>query len=414
MKVLALAHGLGFGGAQMSTLEFLESLKGKLDLSLMVCREANENFASTVASMGIEVYYAPCRIIGGYPIMDIVNVKTILGWADIVWVTDVEYLSAPSIKQVRKVSMVAHLRSYALICPWWGALYALREPCLKKCSISRIIRCKQGINFELEKIGLLSSAKARLYWLLDFAKGPYDYFRWSKLVKNVVESIDGFVSVSKALWSIHVSHIPSLSNYPFSIVYNPVTEPLRYVKPAPHEPYGDYIFYASGSNPDKGPHLLLEAWLTISKEFKDLKLYIVGCKNSWVERMAKKMNSKNIIFFERLPSDEYYNIMYRAKVAVMPSIWPEPFGRIPVEANRLGVPAVVSSAGGLPETIVDGVTGYVFKAGDVDDLAEKIMKVLEKDFDREEIIKHSYEKINPQKEVEKLINFFESVISREG
>jgi len=308
--------------------------------------------------------------------------------------------------------MVVHLHSYALICPWWGALYGFREPCLKKCSVSRIIRCKQGINFELEKIGLLSSARARLYWLLDFAKGPYDYYRWSKLMRDVVESIDGFVSVSKALWSIHVSHIPSLSNYPFSIVYNPVTEPLRYVKPAPHEPYDDYIFYASGSNPDKGPHLLLEAWPTISKEFKDLKLYIVGCKNSWVERMAKKMNSKNIIFFERLPSDEYYNIMYRARVAVMPSIWPEPFGRIPVEANRLGVPAVVSSAGGLPETIVDGVTGYVFKAGDADDLAEKIMKVLEKDFDRDTVMKHSFKRINPQKEVEKLIRFFEKVIQR--
>jgi glycosyltransferase involved in cell wall biosynthesis len=106
--------------------------------------------------------------------------------------------------------------------------------------------------------------------------------------------------------------------------------------------------------------------------------------------------------------------MFGAKAVVMPSIWPEPFGRIPVEANRLGVPAVVSSAGGLPEIIVDGVTGYIFKAGDVDDLAEKIMRILEKDFDREEIIKHSYEKINPQREVEKLVNFFESVISREG
>jgi glycosyltransferase involved in cell wall biosynthesis len=412
MRILALAHGLGFGGAQMSTLEFLESLKGKLDLSLMVCREANENFASAVASMRIKVYYAPCRIIEGYQIMDIGNVKTLLGQADIVWITDIEYLSAPSVKQVRKVSIVAHLRSYALICPWGGALYALREPCLKKCSISRIIRCKQGINLELEKIGLFSNARARLYWLLDFAKGPYDYYRWSKLVGDVVESIDGFVSVSKALWSIHVSHMPSLSNYPFSIVYNPVTEPLRYVKPNPYEPYGDYIFYASGSNPDKGPHLLLEAWPTISKEFKDLKLYIVGCKNSWVERMARKMNLKNIIFFERLPSDEYYNIIYRARAVVMPSIWPEPFGRIPVEANRLGVPAVVSSAGGLPETIVDGVTGYIFKAGDADDLAEKTMKVLEKDFDRDTVMKHSFKRINPQKEVEKLIRFFEKVIQR--
>jgi glycosyltransferase involved in cell wall biosynthesis len=106
--------------------------------------------------------------------------------------------------------------------------------------------------------------------------------------------------------------------------------------------------------------------------------------------------------------------MYRARAVVMPSIWPEPFGRISVEANRLGVPAVVSSAGGLPETIVDRVTGYIFKAGNVDDLTEKIARVLERNFDREEIIRHSYEKINPQREVERLVKFFENVISYGG
>jgi len=97
----------------------------------------------------------------------------------------------------------------------------------------------------------------------------------------------------------------------------------------------------------------------------------------------------------------------------MPSLWPEPFGRVSVEANRLGVPAVVSSAGGLPETIVDGVTGYVFRSDDSEELAEKIVRVLERDFDRGNIVKHSYERINPQREIEKLVKFFEEV-SRSG
>jgi glycosyltransferase involved in cell wall biosynthesis len=230
-------------------------------------------------------------------------------------------------------------------------------------------------------------------------------------MNGVVESIDGLIAVSKALWDIHVHHLPSLSSKPFSIVYNLVTEPLKYVKPNPLEPYGDYILYASGSDPVKGPHSLLGAWQEVSKEFKDLKLYMVGCKDTWVEGKARRMNLRNIVFTEKMSSSEYYYLMYKAKAIVMPSLWPEPFGRIPVEANRFGVPAVISSAGGLPETIVDGVTGYIFKAGDVDDLAEKVVKVLGRDFNREEIIKRSYERINPQREAEKLIRFFESVIS---
>jgi glycosyltransferase involved in cell wall biosynthesis len=416
MNILAITHGLGLGGAQISTLEQLELLikkKKVVDINVLICHGANREFVHNL-SLVARVYEVPCTEDMNYPIMDVGKIYRHLEWANIVWITDEIYPIAPQIKKIKNVPVIGHLRSYALICPWWGALYGFREPCLEKCSTWRITRCKQGINLELAKIGLLSGARAGLYWLLDFVKGPLDYYEWSKLMDDVVESIDRFVAVSKALWDIHVRHLPDLNNEPFSVIYNLITEPLRYIRPSPHELYAGYVLYASGSNPNKGPHLLLKSWATVSKEFRDLKLYMIGCKGSWVERLAKRMSLNNVIFFGKLPSDEYYRLIYKARAVVMPSIWPEPFGRIPVEANRLGVPAVVSSAGGLPETIVDGATGYIFKANDVNDLAEKVMKVLGRDFDREEIIVHSYERINPQREVEKLIKFFEDVISHGG
>jgi glycosyltransferase involved in cell wall biosynthesis len=414
LKILALSHSLSIGGAQISTLEFFNMIESNLrnynaKLKILICRNADST-ASKPSSMRIEYYKAPCSISMGYPVLAVQEIRKFIEWSDIVWIADVEYLVVPQIKRIKNIPIVAHLRSYALICPWWGALYGFKEPCSEKCSIWRITRCKQGVNLELARMGLLGSVKARSYWLLDFVKGPLDFFRWSRLMNGVAESIDGFIAVSKALWDIHVHHLPSLGSKPFSIVYNPVTEPLKHVKPDPYEPYSDYILYASGPNPVKGPHLLLKAWATISREFRDLKLHIVGCKGSWIERLAKKMNLKNTVFCDKLPPREYYKLMYGARAVVMPSIWPEPFGRIPVEANRLGVPAIVSSAGGLPETIVDGITGYIFKAGDVNDLIKKIMWILEKDFDRGEIIKFSYERINPLREVEKLVKFFESVI----
>ncbi len=416
MKVLAIGHFLWFGGTQISTLEFFNEIRNYLksydiELKVVICKGSNNAVISKLSSIRIKYYKAPCYTTMGYPVLEVHKLRKLIEQADIVWVTDVEYLVAPWIKRIKNVSIIAHLHSYALICPWWGALYKFKELCLERCSVWRITRCKQGINLELARIGLLNSAKARLYWLLDFVKGPLDFFRWSRLMNDITESIDGFIAVSRALWDIHAHHLPSLGSKPFSIVYNPVTEPLKHVKPDPHEPYSNYVLYASGSNPVKGPHLLLKAWQEVSKEFRDLKLYMVGCRGSWVERSAERMGLRNVVFSDKLSSDEYYRLMYKARAIIMPSIWPEPFGRISVEANRLGVPAVVSSAGGLPETIVDRVTGYVFKAGDVDDLAEKVARILEGNFDREEIIRHSYEKINPQREVEKLIKFFENVIS---
>jgi glycosyltransferase involved in cell wall biosynthesis len=379
-------------------------------LKVLICRNADST-TSRSSSTCIEYYRAPCSISMGYPILKAQEVRKFIEWSDIVWVTDVEYLVAPWIKRIKNVPIVAHLHSYALICPWWSALYGFKEPCLERCSVWRITKCKQGINLELAKIGLLSSARAKLYWLLDFVKGPFDFFRWSELMNGVTESIDGFIAVSKTLWDIYVYHLPSLGSKPFSIVYNLITEPLKHVKPDPREPHGDYILYASGANPVKGPHLLLEAWREISREFRDLKLYMVGCGGSWVEKLAKKMSLRNVVFFNRLPSDEYYKLMYRARAVVMPSIWPEPFGRIPLEANRLGVPAVVTNKGALPEIIEDGITGVVAEAGS-SNLADAVTRVVSRNWDRVKIVENTWKKINPYNIISKMLNFFEMVSSK--
>jgi glycosyltransferase involved in cell wall biosynthesis len=41
----------------------------------------------------------------------------------------------------------------------------------------------------------------------------------------------------------------------------------------------------------------------------------------------------------------------------VPSLWPEPFGLVGLEAACLGIPAVAFNAGGIPDWLEDGVTG---------------------------------------------------------
>ena len=227
---------------------------------------------------------------------------------------------------------------------------------------------------------------------------------------NVLDSIDGYIAVSRALWDIHLAHLPELREKPSEVVYNPVTTPLKYVNVDYEEPYNSYIFYASGSNPVKGPHMILKAWEEIWRDLKDYKLYMIACKGTWVEEEAKKRGLRNIIFTEKLVGREYYDLMYRARLVVMPSILPEAFGRIPVEANRLGVPAVVSNAGGLPETIVDRETGYIYDSRDTSELIGSLLRALNNSaFHRKRIHEVSLAKINPAEIIERLLSFFESI-----
>lgn len=66
-------------------------------------------------------------------------------------------------------------------------------------------------------------------------------------------------------------------------------------------------------------------------------------------------------------------------ILAVPSVYPEPFGRVSVEAQATAVPVVCSLAGGLPETFVaDGGsapegTGIGFEPGDADGLASALL-----------------------------------------
>jgi glycosyltransferase involved in cell wall biosynthesis len=66
-----------------------------------------------------------------------------------------------------------------------------------------------------------------------------------------------------------------------------------------------------------------------------------------------------------------------ADVVVAPSIGtPEAFGRVAVEAQAMQRPIVASRLGAQTETVIDGVTGFLFPPGDADACAQAIARAL--------------------------------------
>ncbi len=65
-----------------------------------------------------------------------------------------------------------------------------------------------------------------------------------------------------------------------------------------------------------------------------------------------------------------------ADLVVAPSLVAEGFGRVPVEAQAMGVPVIASALGGFLETIIPDMTGWLVPVGDAAALAQRIAQVL--------------------------------------
>jgi glycosyltransferase involved in cell wall biosynthesis len=195
---------------------------------------------------------------------------------------------AKEIKRIKKLPVVAHLHSYEPICSITWFSHGFNGVCGKECSPWLSIQCKQETNIELAKIGLLNRFRAEAYWLLDFGKGPLDYYRWRRVMNSAINSIDFFIAVSRATRDIIVSHLPEVRDK-IEVVYKPVAHrSWRYVSSFSDEP-GDYMLYAGGANPVKGPHVLLNALKILLNEGINIRLYMTGVSNSWLEGLARRL-----------------------------------------------------------------------------------------------------------------------------
>jgi glycosyltransferase involved in cell wall biosynthesis len=68
--------------------------------------------------------------------------------------------------------------------------------------------------------------------------------------------------------------------------------------------------------------------------------------------------------------------MHHADLLAVPSLWPEPFGLVGIEAGSLGLPAVGYASGGIPDWLVPGETGELAPSDPptVDGLSDAIVR----------------------------------------
>lgn len=133
-------------------------------------------------------------------------------------------------------------------------------------------------------------------------------------------------------------------------------------------PDGPFALFAGDPRTHKGIEVLLDAWrhpslhglplvVATSRPFEGVLPEGVTCLPLRPEAMARAWQ--------------------RASVAVVPSLWAEPFGLVAVEAMAAGTPVVAARSGALPEIVTHGLDGLLVPPGDSLALAETVASLVD-------------------------------------
>jgi glycosyltransferase involved in cell wall biosynthesis len=120
----------------------------------------------------------------------------------------------------------------------------------------------------------------------------------------------------------------------------------------------------------KGVRWLIEQFQSLSF---DATLQIAGRGQLNDEAQLRALvTSPNISFVGYQKPEVFYS---QIDVAVVPSIWGEPFGMVAVEACAHSVPVIAGRMGGLPEIVEDQVNGLLCSPDDPNTLGQAMLSL---------------------------------------
>jgi len=126
------------------------------------------------------------------------------------------------------------------------------------------------------------------------------------------------------------------------------------------------ILYTGGLTKHKGVSILISAFKQIKN--KNLKLHIVGGGIYENDLRCLADNDDRIVFYGKLPKQDVWAFYRMANLSVVPSIWHDVFPTVILEAFKAGIPVIGSNMGGIPELIRNNYNGFLFEAGNIEEL----------------------------------------------
>ncbi len=199
---------------------------------------------------------------------------------------------------------------------------------------------------------------------------------------SILES-DGLTAVSEYLrdetvrdFSVPRDRIEVIPNFIDTEVWRPDREPCHRAKLAPG---GEKIvMHISNFRSLKRVQDVVEVFARVNREVPS-RLVFVGDgpdRPRALKRAAELGVGDRVVFLGKHAS--VHELLSCADLFLLPSET-ESFGLAALEAMACGAPVIASRVGGLPEVIDDGVTGFLFDVGAIEEMAEAGARLLTDD-----------------------------------
>jgi glycosyltransferase involved in cell wall biosynthesis len=194
--------------------------------------------------------------------------------------------------------------------------------------------------------------------------------RWRRSTPPILGLVDKVVVPSEYLVRVFAAF--GIDAYPIFNIINLDTFEFR-----PRTPLRPVFLSNRNLEAHYGVDCVLRAFAYIQKEVPDAVLTVVGdgSQRQAVENLAAELHLKNTTFTGRVEHEEITRYYSASDIYLNASkIDNQPLSIL--EAFACGLPVVTTDAGGIPDIVTDGVTGFMVPIGDPQALADRSLTLL--------------------------------------
>jgi glycosyltransferase involved in cell wall biosynthesis len=289
---------------------------------------------------------------------------------------------------------------------WYHLFYALRVAISIRASSYDVVHVHNFLQFAVI-IKLFNPATTiclhmHCEWLRQFA------------TERRLRKIDLIIGVSDYITEGTKARFPAIAERCHT-VHNGA-DPVRFSPLLPRIEDSQRLLFLARISPEKGVHVLIQAFKILAESRPALQLDIVGyadflsyiyldpgdraiaslepfygnrlsemvrrqlvlkAQGYWGDLVADAAGDDRIVFHGAVKHAGTIDLYRRATVMVLPSVWNEPSPLPTYEAAACGLAIIATRSGGIPEIVEHGKTGMLVARGDAQELAMAIGQVID-------------------------------------